>query len=88
MLLRKLDATGNDFLVADAPGPLPADVAALCDRHRGVGADGLMILGPGDDDVDCTMTLFNADGGLAEMSGNGIRCLAWVAARFARAKLY
>jgi diaminopimelate epimerase len=79
MPLRKLHATGNDFLVADAPGPAPAAVAGLCDRHRGVGADGLIILGPGNDAVDCTMTLFNADGGSAEMSGNGIRCLAWVA---------
>jgi len=79
MLLRKLHATGNDFLVADAPGPPPAAVAGLCDRHRGIGADGLMILGPGDDEVDCTMTLFNADGSPAEMSGNGIRCLASVA---------
>lgn len=79
MRLHKLHATGNDFLVADAPGPAPADVARLCDRHRGVGADGLLLLGPGDDRVDCTMTLFNADGSEAEMSGNGVRCLAWVA---------
>jgi diaminopimelate epimerase len=81
MLLRKLHATGNDFLVADAPGPAPATIAGLCDRHRGIGADGLIVLGSGDHDVDCTMTLFNADGGPAEMSGNGIRCLAWVAVK-------
>ncbi len=81
MFLRKLHATGNDFLVADAPGPPQANIAGLCDRHRGVGADGFMVLGPGDHEVDCTMTLFNADGGPAEMSGNGIRCLAWVAVR-------
>jgi diaminopimelate epimerase len=56
-------------------------VSALCDRHRGVGADGLIMIGPGQDGADCSMTLVNADGGRAEMSGNGVRCLAWVAAR-------
>ncbi|MDQ1520852.1 MAG: diaminopimelate epimerase [Actinomycetota bacterium] len=86
--LSKLHATGNDFLVLDALDgagvgpPLRAGaVAALCDRHRGVGADGLLTLGPGTDGADCTMTLANADGGIAEMSGNGVRCLAWVAAQ-------
>ena len=86
MHLSKLHATGNDFLVRlalDEPaGALDARaVAALCDRHRGIGADGLITIGPGRDGADCTMTLVNADGGAAEMSGNGIRCLAWVAAR-------
>jgi len=88
MHLAKLHATGNDFLVRIATDNdalrLPATVVArLCDRHLGIGADGLITIGPGDptDAVDCTMTLQNADGGDAEMSGNGIRCLAWVAAR-------
>jgi diaminopimelate epimerase len=53
---------------------------ALCDRHTGVGADGLILLTPGDDGADLTMILHNADGGIAEMSGNGIRALAWAAA--------
>jgi diaminopimelate epimerase len=83
--LSKLHATGNDFLVAvalDGREPLDAVLtAALCDRHRGIGADGLITIGPGRDGADCTMTLVNADGGRAEMSGNGIRCLAWVADR-------
>jgi diaminopimelate epimerase len=86
--LSKLHATGNDFLVRLAlevdPRPLAAEtVAWLCDRHRGIGADGLITIGPGAPGagVDCTMRLQNADGGDAEMSGNGIRCLAWVAAR-------
>jgi diaminopimelate epimerase len=84
--LSKLHATGNDFLVrvelAGAAAPLASDaVVALCDRHRGVGADGLLTLGRGTDGGDCTMVLQNADGGIAEMTGNGIRCLAWVAAR-------
>ena len=85
--LAKLHATGNDFLVwprldaeADA-APVPAALArALCDRHSGVGADGLILLTPGTDGADATMTLHNADGGIAEMSGNGIRALAWAAA--------
>lgn len=84
--LSKLHATGNDFLVhlalaQGAPRLDAVTVAALCDRHRGVGADGLITVGPAVDGADCTMTLRNADGGMAEMSGNGIRCLAWVAAR-------
>ncbi|MGH9033961.1 MAG: diaminopimelate epimerase, partial [Acidimicrobiia bacterium] len=77
--LSKLHGAGNDFLVSSGdPGLDPRAVAALCDRHRGVGADGLIILGPGHDGADCSMTIFNADGKAAEMSGNGIRCLAWV----------
>jgi diaminopimelate epimerase len=85
LVLSKLHATGNDFLVQlafDRPGPLDAGAAAaLCDRHRGIGADGLITITAGHDGADCTMTLRNADGGLAEMSGNGARCLAWVGAR-------
>ena len=80
--LSKLHGAGNDFLVSAGDVRLsPSSVAGLCDRHRGVGADGLIIVGPGHDGADCSMTLFNADGGSAEMSGNGIRCLAWVANR-------
>jgi diaminopimelate epimerase len=84
--LAKLHATGNDFLVYDGltdPRALtwsPDSVAALCDRHRGVGSDGLIVI-TGAGEVDCTMSLFNADGHPAEMSGNGLRCLAWVANR-------
>ena len=78
--LAKLHATGNDFLVH--AGNLSADVAArLCDRHRSVGADGVLLIMPGSDGADCSMILYNADGGRAEMSGNGMRCLAWVAVR-------
>jgi diaminopimelate epimerase len=80
--LAKLHATGNDFLVHQASTPLgPRLAAALCDRHRGVGADGLLTLGPARNGADCSMTLHNADGGEAELSGNGLRCLAYVAAR-------
>jgi diaminopimelate epimerase len=86
--LAKLHATGNDFLVWSCLEPdggvwgiLAPQVVELCDRHRGVGADGLILLLPGGDDADCRMHLYNADGNPAEMSGNGIRCLAWVARR-------
>jgi diaminopimelate epimerase len=84
--LSKLHATGNDFLVQLRLDPTEPDldtvvISALCDRHRGVGADGLITIGPAGDGADCTMTLVNADGGRAEMSGNGVRCLAWVADR-------
>jgi diaminopimelate epimerase len=79
--LTKHHGLGNDFLVLlgdDEPGP---DLArALCDRRTGVGADGLLWGGPGGDGADLTMTLHNADGSRAEMSGNGIRCLAQAAA--------
>jgi diaminopimelate epimerase len=83
--LSKLHGSGNDFLVTTAldlrsvPGPEVA--RALCDRRRGVGADGLLTLLPPTGAADCAMQLRNADGGPAEMSGNGISCLAWVAAR-------
>ncbi|MGH9023646.1 MAG: hypothetical protein ACRDV9_11195, partial [Acidimicrobiia bacterium] len=89
--LEKLHGGGNDFLVlADleerfgkvgAPALDPTTVMAICDRATGVGADGLIRLLPGSGGADCTMELWNADGGIAEMSGNGIRCLAAVAAR-------
>jgi diaminopimelate epimerase len=76
----KLHGLGNDFLVAvDPAGVAPIDGAmavALCDRHTGVGADGLVHV-----DGALRMTLFNADGSRAEMSGNGIRCLAHALAR-------
>ena len=82
--LSKLHGAGNDFLVTVASDGRGADAGLamrLCDRHRGIGADGLVTLLPGRDGADCTMELRNADGSLAEMSGNGIGCLSWVAVR-------
>ena len=86
--LSKLHATGNDFLVTSwlgddlgVMGIMAPQARALCDRHTGVGADGLIVVQPGTDGADAEMLLFNADGGIAEMSGNGMRTLAWVAAR-------
>jgi diaminopimelate epimerase len=80
LTLTKHHGLGNDFLVLlDLDARHPADGAlarALCDRHRGVGADGLLHVTAGADGADVTMVLYNADGGRAEMSGNGISCLA------------
>jgi diaminopimelate epimerase len=82
MRLTKHHGLGNDFLVVldpDSSHPLDAEIArALCDRHTGVGADGIMRITPGDggEPVDARMELRNADGSVAEMSGNGIRCAA------------
>ena len=77
--LTKHHGLGNDFLVLLDPMP-GLDGAALarrlCDRHRGIGADGLLIAHPGTGGADVTMELRNADGTRAEMSGNGARCLA------------
>jgi diaminopimelate epimerase len=79
----KHHGAGNDFLVQVDPGgsgPLPVDlVRALCDRRFGVGADGVIRVLEGDGSADLTMVLQNADGGEAEMSGNGMRCLAQAA---------
>jgi diaminopimelate epimerase len=59
---------------------LSAELArAACDRHRGFGADGLLRAGPGSGTVAMTFELRNADGSEAEMSGNGLRCLAHAA---------
>ena len=80
MRLTKHHGLANDFLVLldlDAQHLIDGDLArALCDRRTGVGADGFIHGTAGAGHADLTMTLFNADGSLAEMSGNGIRCLA------------
>ncbi|MGC2184338.1 MAG: diaminopimelate epimerase [Terriglobales bacterium] len=74
----KANACGNDFLIIDGLY-LPADVAEfskrICDRHHGVGADGVEWLFP-TPDADVRAQLFNADGSEAEISGNGTRCVA------------
>lgn len=76
----KYHGLGNDFLVVlDLDGRHPLDGAAaraLCHRRRGVGADGLIRAVAAPAPAACAMELYNADGGRAEMSGNGIRCLA------------
>jgi diaminopimelate epimerase len=80
MQLTKHHGLGNDFLVLlDLDGMVTANLGdlagAACHRHRGIGADGLVHVTAGVDGSDVTMALYNADGGRAEMSGNGIGCL-------------
>ncbi|HXY02263.1 MAG TPA: diaminopimelate epimerase [Terriglobales bacterium] len=74
----KASACGNDFLIIDGMYA-PADLAAFsrdsCDRHQGIGADGVEWLFPSQD-ADVRARLFNADGSEAEISGNGTRCVA------------
>jgi diaminopimelate epimerase len=78
----KAHAYGNDFLfapLADAGSDARALARALCDRHHGIGADGLILCELRD--RGATMRLFNADGSPSELSGNGLRCLAAIVAR-------
>src|SRR5437868_1201670 len=74
----KASACGNDFLIIDgahAPADLHAFSKNICDRHNGVGADGVEWLFPAQD-ADILARLINADGSEAEISGNGTRCVA------------
>lgn len=74
----KASACGNDFLIVDGtavPGDLSKMSRRLCDRHNGIGADGVEWLFP-DAHADARAQLFNADGSEAEVSGNGTRCVA------------
>ncbi|GAB4387438.1 MAG: diaminopimelate epimerase [Thermodesulfovibrionales bacterium] len=75
----KMHALGNDFVVIDARGGAPGDLAdlakRLCRRRFGVGCDQLLVLSDSSR-ADFRMTIHNADGGEVEMCGNGIRCLA------------
>lgn len=78
-----MHGAGNDFIVFDPEEvggeDLPALARLVCDRHFGVGADGILIPTPSDV-ADLRMVYLNSDGSSAEMCGNGLRCLA----RYAR----
>lgn len=78
----KYEGAGNDFIVIDGRGGerpeawlAPEGIRALCDRHTGVGADGLMVLRTAEN-ADFAMEYYNADGSQADMCGNGGRCIA------------
>jgi diaminopimelate epimerase len=78
----KYEGLGNDFLVVDATDERavsPEQAVALCDRHRGVGGDGvLLVLPPRARAADAVarMRVINSDGSTPEMCGNGVRCVA------------
>ena len=81
MEFSKYHGLGNDFVLVDnrhQADPLltPDQAVAWCDRHFGVGADGVIFALPGQADTDYTMRIFNSDGSEPEMCGNGIRCMA------------
>lgn len=74
MQFAKYEGLGNDFIIVDASEPIDAARAAeLCDRHTGIGADGVLLV----DAKRPSMQVLNADGSDAEMCGNGLRCVAW-----------
>jgi diaminopimelate epimerase len=78
MKFSKLQATGNDFLLVDArtmEGEWSKLARAMCDRHFGIGADGLILVQESTI-ADLKMRIFNSDGSEAEVSGNGLRCFA------------
>ncbi len=76
----KYQGLGNDFILVDnrhqaTPCLTPDQAVKLCDRHFGIGADGVIFTLPGQEGNDYTMRIFNSDGSEPEMCGNGIRCL-------------
>lgn len=75
----KYEGAGNDFILIDARDAITEPdsnlIAKLCDRHFGIGADGVMTLRRSDV-YDCSMRYYNADGSAGEMCGNGGRCFA------------
>ena len=81
MKFYKYCGAGNDFVLLEnfdgalKPAQLPELARRLCDRHFGVGADGLMVVEPPRAGGDCSLRFLNADGTVAEMCGNGARCL-------------
>jgi diaminopimelate epimerase len=83
----KMNGAGNDFVLIDNRlGDLrlaSEQIAKICDRHRGVGADGVLVLERAANGADFRMRYYNADGGEAEMCGNGARCFARYADRVA-----
>jgi diaminopimelate epimerase len=77
----KYQGLGNDFILVDnrsshEPLITPEQAEKLCDRHFGIGADGVIFALPGQNGTDYSMRIYNSDGSEPEMCGNGIRCMA------------
>lgn len=92
----KAEGLGNDFLIVDCrdddvehtAAALQPEAAALCDRRRGVGADGLLLVGGPQGTAAASMLVINADGSRPQMCGNGLRCVAlWLHRQGAPASL-
>jgi diaminopimelate epimerase len=85
----KMNGAGNDFVMIDnRAGDVrlqPEQIVRICDRHHGVGADGILLLEKGSNGADFRMRYYNRDGGEAEMCGNGARCFARFAKKVAGA---
>ncbi len=81
----KMNGAGNDFVVVDNRSLnlniTGEQIERLCDRNRGVGADGLLAVEPAESGADVKFRYYNADGGEAEMCGNGARCFGRFVAR-------
>src|SRR5436305_4547599 len=81
----KMNGAGNDFVMLDnRSGSITLNreqISRICDRHRGVGADGILLLEEPANGADFRMRYYNRDGGEAEMCGNGARCFARFATR-------
>lgn len=94
MRFTKAHGLGNDFVILDGfeeptvvGAPLGDLARAMCDRRRGVGADQVLTIEPAmTPDADVRMRVFNADGGEAEMCGNGVRCVARLASERGRTR--
>jgi diaminopimelate epimerase len=86
----KMNGAGNDFVLIDNRGGnihLNRDqIMRICDRHRGIGADGILLLEKASNQADFRMRYFNSDGGEAEMCGNGARCFARFANKVANSQ--
>jgi diaminopimelate epimerase len=86
----KMSGAGNDFVLIDnRAGNVHlnrSQIASLCNRHRGIGADGILLLEKASNRAHFRMRYFNADGGEAEMCGNGARCFARFANKVAGAE--
>ena len=72
----KYHGLGNDFVVVEGPLMTPERAERICDRRRGVGGDGVLTILPAEDGGVARMHIYNPDGSVAAMCGNGIRCVA------------